>query len=210
MPDQNLRPSRLPGFFEWARGFSADYTLVHSLRLKDVPSHAIISEVKEVYGKDVISLRAFRKWTAAFPGGGTDLVDLPGSGRLRDTAKFDPVRELIEGEGPPSQKKISQTLGIHHETGNRILRDDFNNGKRTSSGRPMRCTALRNIIQPKFTESDLISWETAQADVCRMCTLGMKHGHTWRTLGHPCGSVPMMRGYPNLTHSCVQATHILD
>jgi hypothetical protein len=60
---------------------------------------AILSELKEVYCKDANSLRAVEKWTIAFDGGHTELVDLPGSGRARDTRKVDGLRALIKGEG---------------------------------------------------------------------------------------------------------------
>jgi hypothetical protein len=42
-----------------------------------IPNQAILSELKEVDGKDVISLRAVEKWTTVLDGRGTELIDLP-------------------------------------------------------------------------------------------------------------------------------------
>jgi hypothetical protein len=49
------------------------------------PHQAILSELEEVYGKDVNSLPAVEKWTAAIDGGRTELVGLPKSRGPRDT-----------------------------------------------------------------------------------------------------------------------------
>jgi hypothetical protein len=81
------------------------HAVIHFLWLKHTPNQAIVSELEEVYGKDVITMPAVEKWTAAFDGGRTGLADLPRFGRLRDTGKADAVRALIEGEGYLSQKK---------------------------------------------------------------------------------------------------------
>jgi hypothetical protein len=56
--------------------------VIHFLWLKHIPNHVILSELEEIYGKDVMSLRAMEKWAAAFDGGPTELVDLPRSGDL--------------------------------------------------------------------------------------------------------------------------------
>jgi hypothetical protein len=55
----------------------------------------------------VISLLAVKKWIPVFNGKRIKLVDLPKSGRPRDTGAFDVARALIEGEGQISQKKIA-------------------------------------------------------------------------------------------------------
>jgi hypothetical protein len=102
------------------------YTVIHFLWLKHTLNQTILSELEEVYGKDVISLRAVEKWIAAFDGGRTEFADLPRPERPRDPGKVDAVRGLIEGEGYVSQKKIAQMPGIHHETVKRILRNDLN------------------------------------------------------------------------------------
>jgi transposase len=102
------------------------HAVIHFLWLKHTPNQAILSELEKVYGKDVVSLRAVEKWTATFDGGGTELADLPRSGRPRDTGKVNTVRVLIEGDGHICQNKIAQMLGIRHETGKRILRDYLN------------------------------------------------------------------------------------
>jgi predicted XRE-type DNA-binding protein len=100
--------------------------VIHFLWLKHTPNQAILSELEEVYGKDVATLRPVEKWTAAFDDGPTGLADLSRSGRPRDTGKVGAVRALIESEGNLSQKKIAQTLGVHHETIKHVLRDDLN------------------------------------------------------------------------------------
>jgi hypothetical protein len=74
----------------------------------------------------VSSLRPVEKWTAAFDGGPTDLVNFPRSGRLRETGTVDAVHALIEDERYLSQKKIAQMPRIHHDTVKDILRDDLN------------------------------------------------------------------------------------
>jgi hypothetical protein len=58
----------------------------------------LLSGLEEGYGKDVISLRAVKKWAAAYDGGCPELVDLPRFRRPCDTGKVDTVRALMEGE----------------------------------------------------------------------------------------------------------------
>jgi hypothetical protein len=72
-------------------------TVIHFVWLKHTPKQAILSELEEVYGKDVVSLPAFEKWPAAFHGGGTELADLLRSARPRYTGKVDAVPALIDG-----------------------------------------------------------------------------------------------------------------
>jgi hypothetical protein len=61
--------------------------VIHFLWLKHTPNQAILCDLEEVYGKDVITLRAVEKATAALDGGRTELGDLPRSGKPRDTGK---------------------------------------------------------------------------------------------------------------------------
>jgi hypothetical protein len=100
--------------------------VTHFFWLKHTPKQAILFELEEVCGNDVITLRAAEKWTAAFDGGLTAPPDLPRFGRPRDTGKVDAVRALIEGEGCLSHENIAQILGVHRETVKRILRHDLN------------------------------------------------------------------------------------
>jgi hypothetical protein len=51
-------------------------TVIHFLWLKHTPNQAILSELEEVYGKDVISLRAVEKWTTAFYGEHTEFAQV--------------------------------------------------------------------------------------------------------------------------------------
>jgi hypothetical protein len=99
--------------------------LIHFLWLKHSPNQAILSELDEVHGNDVITLRAVEKLTASFDGGGTELADLPRPGGPRDTEKVDAIRALIEGRGWLCRKKIAQMLGVHLETMKRLLRNDL-------------------------------------------------------------------------------------
>jgi hypothetical protein len=99
--------------------------VIRFLWLKHTLNQVILSKREEIYGKDVITLRAIGKWTTAFNGWRTGLADLPKSERRRDTRKVGAVRVLTEGEGCLSQKKIAQMLGVHHKTIKRLLRDDF-------------------------------------------------------------------------------------
>jgi hypothetical protein len=55
--------------------------VTHFLWLKHTPNQAIHSELQQVYGTDVITLRTIEKWTAAFEGGHIHLADLPRCGR---------------------------------------------------------------------------------------------------------------------------------
>jgi hypothetical protein len=100
--------------------------VIHFLWLKHTPNQAILSELEEVYDKDVITLGDVEMWTAAFDVGRTELADLPRSGRPRDTGEVDAVHALIESEGYLSQKKIGKMLGVRHGTIKSILRDDLN------------------------------------------------------------------------------------
>jgi hypothetical protein len=102
------------------------HAVIHFLCLKRTRNQAIPSELEELYGKDMIWLRAVEKRTPAFTGGCTEFADLPRSGKPHDTGKVGAVRALIEGEGYVSQKKIAQILGVHQETVERNLRDDLN------------------------------------------------------------------------------------
>jgi hypothetical protein len=129
--------------------------VIHFLWTKHTPNQAILSELEEVYGKDVISLQVVEKWTAAFDGRGTEFADLPRFGWPRDTGKVDAFCALIEGEGYLSQKKIAQMLGIHHETVKRILRNDLNMRKvnfkwvphaLNSSQKAVRVPVLRQLL----------------------------------------------------------------
>jgi hypothetical protein len=90
-----------------------------------MPNSAILSELEEVYGKDAISPESVEKWTAAFDGGRTEIVDLPRFGRPYDTGKVKAASVLIKDEGHLSQKKIGKILGIHQETVNGTLCDDL-------------------------------------------------------------------------------------
>jgi hypothetical protein len=100
--------------------------VAHFLWLKNPPNQAILSELEEVYGNDVIALRAVEEWTAAFDGGRTEFADLLRSRRPSNTGEIDAVRALIEGQGYLSHKKIAQILGAHHEAIKGILRNDLN------------------------------------------------------------------------------------
>jgi hypothetical protein len=53
--------------------------VIHLFWVEHASNQAILSELKEVYGKDVITLRAVEKWTADFNGGRTELI-CPGPG----------------------------------------------------------------------------------------------------------------------------------
>jgi hypothetical protein len=66
--------------------------VIHFFWLKHTPSQAILTELEEVYDKDVVTLRAVGKWTAAFDGGRTEFPDLPRSQSPRGTGKVDAVR----------------------------------------------------------------------------------------------------------------------
>jgi hypothetical protein len=90
------------------------------------PNQVILSELEKGYGKDVITLRAIEKWTAAVERGRTELADLPRSGKPGDTGKVEAVRALIKGEEYLSLKKMAQMLCVHDDTIKRILRDDLN------------------------------------------------------------------------------------
>jgi hypothetical protein len=100
--------------------------VIHLLWLEHTPNQAILSELEEVYSKDVITLRAVETRIPAFDAGRQDLADLPRFERPRDTGKANPLRALIEGDGYLYQKKIAQMRAIHHELVKRILRDDLN------------------------------------------------------------------------------------
>jgi hypothetical protein len=102
------------------------WAVMHVLWPQHTPNQAIHSELQQVYGTDVITLRTIEKWIAAFEGGRTDLADLPRSGMPRDTADIDAVRALIESEGYLSQKEIAHVLRIHREKVKSILRGDLN------------------------------------------------------------------------------------
>jgi hypothetical protein len=56
--------------------------VIHFLWPKHPPNQAILSEVEDVYGKDVVTLRAVEKWTESFDGGRTELADFPSLGGL--------------------------------------------------------------------------------------------------------------------------------
>jgi hypothetical protein len=73
--------------------------VIHFLWLKHTPKEAILSELEEDYGKDVIPLRAVENWTTAFDGEYTELIDLPESVRPHDTGRVDAVRAMTDGEG---------------------------------------------------------------------------------------------------------------
>jgi hypothetical protein len=94
--------------------------MIHFLWLKHTAKQATLSELEEIYGKDVLSLCAVMNWTATFSSGCTEFADLPRSRRLCDTGKVDAVRALTEGEGDTSQKKIA-------------LPDRFMNSRRPSN-----------------------------------------------------------------------------
>jgi hypothetical protein len=100
--------------------------MIHFLWLKHTPNQAILSELEEVYSKDVITLLVVEKWTAAVERGHTELADLSRSGKPGDTGKVEAVRALIKGEEYLSPKKMAQMLCVHHDTIKRILRDDLN------------------------------------------------------------------------------------
>jgi hypothetical protein len=100
--------------------------VIHFVRLKPTPNQAIFSELKKVHGKDVITLRAVEKWTAAFEGEPTDLADLPRSGRPRDTGNVGAGPALIKCEGYLSQEEITRMLGIHDKALTCILCDVLN------------------------------------------------------------------------------------
>jgi hypothetical protein len=70
--------------------------VIHFSWFKHTPNEAILSELEEVYGKDVMSLRGIEKRTAAFDGGRIEFADLPRSGKSRDTGEPDAGRALIE------------------------------------------------------------------------------------------------------------------
>jgi hypothetical protein len=56
--------------------------VIHFLYLKHTPKQTLLSELEEVYGKDVISLLAVEKWTAALMADAASLLICPGPGGL--------------------------------------------------------------------------------------------------------------------------------
>jgi hypothetical protein len=105
------------------------HVVIHFLWPRHTSDQAILSELEEVNGTNAIWLRALEKWITAFDGRRTEFADLPRPGRPFDTENVDALGALIEGEGYVSEKKVTQMLGIHHETVKRILRDDLNKRK---------------------------------------------------------------------------------
>jgi hypothetical protein len=103
--------------------------VIRFFSLKHAPNQPILSELRHVSGKDLMSLRDSEKWDAAFDGGRTEFADLPMSEKPHDTGKVNPVRALIEGEGYLSQKNITQILGTRHEIAERIFHNDLNTCK---------------------------------------------------------------------------------
>jgi hypothetical protein len=99
--------------------------VIHFLWRKHTPNQAILSELEEVYGKDVITPRAVEKWAQLLMVGAPSLLIWPDPGSIMTVERS----TLIEAEGHLSQKKIAQMLGVPREKIKRILRDGLNIGK---------------------------------------------------------------------------------
>jgi hypothetical protein len=149
-------------------------TVIHFLWLKHTPNQATLSELKEASAKSMISRRALEKWIAAFDGWGTKFIDLPRSGGHHDTRKVHLVRAQIEGEGCISQKKIVQLLGIHNKHIRCILHNGLNIGKANFRWMPHALNSSQKTVRVQVSGGYLISWKATEAEVCQLCTLGMK------------------------------------
>jgi hypothetical protein len=163
------------------------------LSLRHFSNPAILSGLEEIYGENVIPLRAVEKWTAAFHGGRTDLVDWLRSETPRDTGEF-ALRALIEGEGYLSQANTAQMLDIHYETVKVILRYDLSMRRVNFKWVPHELNISQKAVRVQFAEGEVISWKAVQTEVCKIYTLEVKHRCTWIIPRHPCGSVPMLGG----------------
>jgi hypothetical protein len=158
------------------------------------PNQAIHSELQQVSGTDVITLRTIEKWTAAFDGARTDIADLPRSGRPRGTANIDAIRALIQSEGYLSQKKIAHLLGIHHETVKSIMRSDLNMRKVNFKWLPHALNNSQRPLESKLRASSSRSRKARQTEVCRMSIQGMRYGFIFAIPRRQCESGPMLRG----------------
>jgi hypothetical protein len=135
-----------------------------------------LSELEDVYGGDVITLRAVQKWTAAFDAGRTQLDDLPRSGRRRDIVTVDAVRALIEEQGYRSQKSIAQMLGIYHETLKWILYDDLQRRRVNFKWVPHAFDAFQKAARVEISR-ELLAFRESRTD--RHLCSGHTGDETW-------------------------------
>jgi transposase len=79
--------------------------LINFMWKKGLPNKVITTELNEVYGEGIISLRTVQKWTKRFNDGEESFDDHVRSGRPQKNELIPIIQELLEDEPFLSQKK---------------------------------------------------------------------------------------------------------
>jgi histone-lysine N-methyltransferase SETMAR len=126
--------------------------VIHFLWLKGTPNAVIYSELKDVYGREVMTLRSVENWTKRFREGRKELSDLRRSGRPRDARHITAIMALIESEPFLSQKRIAGRLNLHQATVKTILCDELNMRKVNFKWIPHTLSAAQKLMRVALSE----------------------------------------------------------
>ena len=75
----------------------------------------VCQKICAVYGEDILSKSAARKWFARFRAGNFDVKDEPRSGRSMNSLKCE-IMVKVERDKHVSTVEIARELGIDHKT----------------------------------------------------------------------------------------------
>jgi transposase len=103
--------------------------VVQFLTLKKLSARDVTGELGGVYGHEVFSLSAVKKWRKRFANGRITLEDAPRSGRPLRSDLCESLRALIEETRFISCNRMCQKLRIPKTTCLRVLHEAFGSKK---------------------------------------------------------------------------------
>jgi transposase len=99
--------------------------VIHFFYLLNTPDEDILAQLETAYGEGIVNLKTVQRWTSKFRDKKTDLDDQPRSGRPRRDEELPRILTMIEENPYLSQKKIAQSLSLHHGIVKRLITEEL-------------------------------------------------------------------------------------
>jgi transposase len=94
--------------------------------LLDAPDEDGLARLERAHEKGIVTFKTVLRWTSRFRNGKTDLDDERRPGRPRRNGELPILRTMIEAHPYLLQKKIAQTLCLHHDIMERLITEELN------------------------------------------------------------------------------------
>jgi hypothetical protein len=99
--------------------------VIHFLWREQYCNPDIVSELEDVYGQGVTTVRTVQRWTKTFTEERTTLNDSPKTGRTIRNNVTDVAKQIIDDDPFCSENRIAQRLTVHGDAVKRILTQEF-------------------------------------------------------------------------------------